>query len=150
VIAQVWPLPAFLGALLTAALIWRIRSGDAVPAAMAWWFFKTAAFGLAGAFALHEWAHVMLLKRIATISHIALERRWWRISVVPIGTLTPRQNAGVAVAGPGAAIIVGAIIHVVDPGLSWWFMAHAIFLLPVFGDGRSLVAAIFGRPRAAV
>jgi hypothetical protein len=133
------------GRLLAASLIWFTRSGDSAPTKIAWWFFKTAAVGLVGSFALHESAHVMVLKRIDTVTHLAIDRTRWRISVVPLGTLTARQVVGVAIAGPLSCVVVGSALWISRPSLAWWYLAHGIFLLPFFGDGRSLIAGLRGR-----
>ncbi|MFJ6728004.1 hypothetical protein ACIQPQ_24210 [Streptomyces sp. NPDC091281] len=141
VAAQVWPLLAFAGVLLAAALAWRARSGDPVPAEMAWTLLvEPAALGLAASFALHESAHVVVLKRIRTVTHLTIERTAWRTSVIPEGTMTARQTAVVALAGPAACVAVGALLWVadLDRNLAWWYLAHIAFLLPPFGDGRAL------------
>lgn len=145
VAGQVWPLLAFAGLLLAAAVLWSASSGDRVLLALALGFARTVALGLVGAFALHEVAHVVLLRRIATVRTIVLERTAWRFSVVPRGAISPPQAAAVAVAGPAASALVGVALRVtgVDLWLSWWFLAHAAFLLPVFGDGRALVIALW-------
>lgn len=144
VAAQIWPLLAFLGVLQATALAWFARSGDSVPAEMAWWPFKAATLGLAASFALHESAHAMALKRIRTVTHIALDRTAWRTSVLPVGTMTARQTVGVAVAGPLSCVLAGAVLWVsaLDRTLAWWYLAHGVFVLPIFGDGRSLVRGL--------
>lgn len=136
-----WPLLAFAGALLALALFWWARSGDAVPATMAWVLLvKPAVLGLVVPFALHESAHVVLLKRIPTVTRIALERTAWRTSVIPEGEMTARQTGAVALAGPLACAAVGAVLWLsgLDRPLSWWYLAHLALLLPFFGDGRAL------------
>ncbi|MFG2194423.1 hypothetical protein [Streptomyces sp. NPDC048639] len=141
VAAQVWPLLAFAGVLLAAALVWMARSGDPVPASLAWVLLvKPAALGLVAPFALHESAHVLVLKRIRTVTHIAIERTALRTSVVPEGTMTARQTAVVALSGPFACVAVGALLWLsgLDRSLAWWYLAHIVFLLPFFGDGRAL------------
>ncbi|MEU8625958.1 hypothetical protein [Streptomyces sp. NPDC048669] len=141
VATQVWPLPAFAGALLAMALFWWARSGDAVPATMAWVLLvKPAVLGLVVPFALHESAHVVLLRRIPTVTRIVLERTAWRTSVIPEGTMTGRQAVAVALAGPLSCVAVGAVLWLsgLDRSLAWWYLTHLAFLLPVFGDGRAL------------
>jgi hypothetical protein len=141
VAAQVWPLLAFAGVLLAVALAWRVRSGDPVPAEMAWTVLaKPAALGLVVPFALHESAHALVLKRIRTVTHITIERTAWRTSVIPEGSMTARQTAVVALAGPSACVAVGALLWLpgLDRSLAWWYLAHIVFLLPFFGDGRVL------------
>lgn len=141
VAAQVWPLLAFAGALLAAALVWMVRSGDPVPASMAWVLLvKPATLGLVVPFALHESAHAVVLRRIRTVTHITIERTAWRTSVIPQGAMTARQMAGVALAGPSACVSVGALLWFsgLDRSLAWWYLAHVVFLLPLFGDGKAL------------
>ena len=141
VVFQVWPLLAFSGVLLVMALAWMARSGDPVPAEMAWTLLvKPATLGLVVPFALHESAHVLVLKRIRTVTHIAIERTAWRTSVIPEGTMSARQTAVVALVGPSACITVGALLWLLglDRPLAWWYLAHIVFLLPFFGDGRAL------------
>ena len=141
VAAQVWPLLAFAGVLQAMALVWMARSGDPVPAEMAWMLLvKPAALGLVAPFALHESAHGLVLKRIRTVTHIAIERTAWRTSVIPEGTMSARQTAVVALAGPSACVAVGALLWLpgLDRSLAWWYLAHIVFLLPFFGDGRAL------------
>lgn len=142
VAVQVWPLLAFAGVLLAAALLWMARSGDPVPAEMAWLLLaKPAALGLVAPFALHESAHALVLKRIRTVTHIVIERTVWRTSVIPEGTMTARQTALVALAGPAACVAVGTVLWLpgLDRSLAWWYLAHGVFLLPFFGDGRALL-----------
>ncbi|MCC2274911.1 hypothetical protein LKL35_05600 [Streptomyces sp. ET3-23] len=141
VAAQVWPLLAFAAVLLAAALAWMARSGDPVPASMAWTLAaKPSTLGLVASFALHESAHVLVLKRIGTVTHITIERTAWRTSVIPHGTMTAPQTALVALAGPAACVAVGALLWLsgLDRTLSWWYLAHIAFLLPLFGDGQVL------------
>jgi hypothetical protein len=147
VAAQVWPLLAFLGALLAVAVVWSLDSGNSVPVVVAWFLFKTAFVGLVGSFALHESAHVMALKRIDTVTHVAIERTAFRTSIVPLGVLTARQVVAVALAGPLACVAVGVALWMtdLDRSLAWWYLGHAIFLLPLFGDGRSLFSGLRGR-----
>ncbi|WP_432137073.1 hypothetical protein [Streptomyces sp. bgisy154] len=139
--AQVWPLLALAGILLAAAWALRMRSGDPVPAEMAWILLaKPATLGLVVPFALHESAHAFVLKRIGTVTHITIERTAWRTSVVPEGTMSARQTAVVALAGPSVCVAVGALLRVpgLDRSLAWWYFAHIVFLLPCFGDGQAL------------
>ncbi|MCI3932697.1 hypothetical protein [Streptomyces sp. AN091965] len=141
VAAQVWPLLVLSGLLQATALAWTARSGDPVPARMAWVLLaKPAALGLVGSFALHEVAHVLVLKRISTVTHITIERTACRTSVIPQGTMTTRQMAVVALAGPSACVAMAAVLCLsrLDGSLSWWYLAHIAFLLPVFGDGKVL------------
>ncbi|MGX2995798.1 hypothetical protein JNUCC64_16170 [Streptomyces sp. JNUCC 64] len=147
---QVWPLLALVSAALAAALVWYTRSGDGVLLRLAWELFETAALGLVGSFALHESAHVVVLRRIPTVTRVALVRTGWRTSVVPEGDMTARQIVAVAVAGPAVCALVGAALWLsaLDRVLAWWYLAHLVFLLPFFGDGRSLRLALRVRREA--
>ena len=141
---------ALAGLAASAAAAWSLVSGDRVLLSLALAFTKTVVLGLVGAFALHEAAHVLLLRRIPTVRQIVVERTAWRLSVIPLGTLSPRQSAQVALAGPSSCVLVGAALWLsrVDGWLAWWFLAHALFLLPAFGDGRALVGAVWRGRRA--
>lgn len=149
VTGQVWPLLALLGLFQAAGLAHLARSGDGVPAAMAWSLLKPAALGLVASFVLHEAAHVVLLRRIPTVTRVVVTRTAWRTSVIPEGPMTPRQTARVAVAGPASCVLVGVLLLTsgVDRALSWWYLAHALFLLPCFGDGRTLLHTARQRTR---
>lgn len=144
VAGQVWPLLVLAGLLLAAAAVWSASSGDRVLLGLALGFARTVALGLVGAFALHEVAHVMVLRRVSTVTTVLVERTTWRFSVIPQGTISPRQSMTVAFAGPAACALVGVGLRAsqADPWLSWWFLAHTAFLLPVFGDGRALVSGL--------
>lgn len=144
--SQVWLLLMFLGALLAASLVWFFKSGDSMPAKMTLWFFKMAIVGLIGSFALHELAHAMMLKRIEAVTHIAIDRTAWRISIVPRGTMTARQVVNVAIIGPVSCVAVGSALWIsnLDISLAWWYLAHGIFLLPFFGDGRNFYNGLRG------
>jgi len=130
-----------VGFLIAAALAWFARSGDRVPAEMMWGLFEPATLGLVASFVLHESAHVAVLKRVGTVTRIAPDRTAWRTSVTPEGALTARESAAVALAGPCSCVLVGAVLWLsgLDRFLAWWYLAHALFLLPCFGDGRALL-----------
>ena len=139
--AQVWPLLVLAGAFLAVALVWMVLTGDRVPAEMAWLLpAKPATLGLVAPFALHESAHVLVIKRISTVTHITIERTAWRTSMIPEGTMSPRQTCVVALAGPSVCVTVGVLLWLpdLDRSLAWWYIAHIVFLLPFFGDGRAI------------
>lgn len=144
VLGQVWPLLAFLGVVVAAALAYAVRSGDGVPLELSWGLFLLAGPGVVGSFVLHEGAHVAALRGARGVTHVAVERTLLRISVVPIGDLTPNRVAGVAAAGPGACVLAGAALWVagVPAAWCWCYLAHGALLLPLFGDGRALVRGI--------
>lgn len=152
VVAQTWPLQVLTAGLLLAATWWFLVTGDEVLLRLAGRVEAYAAIGLGAAFALHEVAHAAVLRRCRGVSHVLVTVTPWRFSLEPRGTMSPGQLFLVALAGPGAVVAAGLVLRMTVPqlGLHWWFLAHLVFLLPVFGDGRSLLAALgrLGRPAA--
>lgn len=139
---QLWPLLGFIAVLQVVALGWYIRSDDHMSLSLALACAEATFIGLAGSFCLHECAHVAILRRLSGISHIAVERSWLRISVQPTGWISPRQIACVALAGPMVCVLFGLVIFCAGrPHLSVWFLMHGAYLLPPFGDGRTLIQA---------
>ena len=130
--------------MLLAAALLSLSSGELVWVRVAGYVEILAVVGLAGAFAVHEVAHVAVLRRCGGVSGVVMTATPWRFSLEPRGVITHRQVAAVAVAGPAAATGVGLVLWVGLPqaALHWWFIAHLVFLLPIFGDGRSLVLAL--------
>ncbi|MDO4719008.1 MAG: hypothetical protein Q4B08_15795 [Propionibacteriaceae bacterium] len=94
-----------------------------------------------GSFLIHELRHALALACLPTIHHIGVERRWWRISLRPHGELTPAGAGFAALAGPGASVLVGLVLMAVGApaAAGWVLVSHAVFWLPVFGDGRALL-----------
>lgn len=144
VVAQVWPLLALLTTFTAVAASWWGVSGDPVPARLFGGFLAITLIGLVGSFALHELTHLAALRQVPTVEEVVIERRGWRLSLHPRGRMSPLQVVGVAVAGPGACILVGLALWVLAPGstLRWWYLAHALALVPPMGDGRAVVTAI--------
>lgn len=124
-------------------LAFAIVSGDGV---LIQWCLLLTLHGVMGlwlSFAIHEAAHLVLLKRVAGVnSHISFTLM--RISVVPHGLMSGWQIARVALAGPMLCVGIGIGIALTMPEvqLQWWYLAHAIFVLPLFGDGRSLIKGL--------
>ncbi|SDL21465.1 hypothetical protein SAMN05216298_3092 [Glycomyces sambucus] len=149
VAAQVWPLLALASLILAAALGWAAVSGDTTQLPVAAWIFLAATAGLTASFALHECVHALLLHRIPTVASVTVERTPARISVVPRGRMTGWQTAAVAAAGPLACVLAGAAlaVHEATRPLSWWYLGHVLFLLPLFGDGTALVKGLLAGPR---
>lgn len=143
-VRQVWPLLAFLGALVVAAGAWFVRSDDAVPLTLFGRLALFATFGLVGSFSVHEFAHVLALRRTPGIARLTLERSAWRFSVLAHGSLSVGAAIKVALAGPLACAAIGLVIWPVPPlrGVAWCYLAHLFLLAPCFGDGRVLVRAI--------
>ncbi|GAA1747575.1 hypothetical protein [Aeromicrobium alkaliterrae] len=150
--AQVWPLLALLASFTAGGTWWWASSGDPALARIAGMLLLWGVAGLTASFVLHEAAHLLGLRRIPTVASVRLERTVWRLSLIPAGTLTSRQLVAVALAGPGSCVAVGLLLALAVPGL-WlhpWYLAHAVFVLPCFGDGRAILrAATAGRSRHA-
>ncbi|MEU6861204.1 hypothetical protein AB0B28_20310 [Glycomyces sp. NPDC046736] len=152
VAASVWPLTAFLAALTLAALAWWAGTGDWGLVLLSLLFAKAGLLGLVASFALHEAAHAAVLKRLNGITSVTVERTALRVSLRPEGMITRGQNALVALAGPVSCGLVGAALWFAGDALAWWYLLHLAFLLPVFGDGRSLWRSVHfktGRAPAA-
>lgn len=105
--------------------------------------------GLCGSFALHELGHLIVLRRCTGVTDLTLERTLWRISVSAHGRIRGRDMLVAAVAGPGGCIAIGLALLLTCPQLLLhaWFLAHAVFLLPLFADGRAAIAGIRSWPR---
>jgi hypothetical protein len=99
---------------------------------------------LLSSFLVHELFHVVGMRLFHGVSHIVVSAGVLRFSVIPIGSLYGWQIAIVAVLGPGSSCVVGAMLALLTPSslLQCWFLLHAIFLLPFFGDGRGLILGI--------
>ncbi|MCD4852081.1 hypothetical protein LN996_14785 [Arthrobacter sp. AK01] len=109
----------------------------------AFWLLIHASCLLIG-FVIHEGSHVLGLKLTPGITHVTFASTLLRFSVIPMGRLVGWQAALIALAGPLAACVAGVPVALALPdyALHWWFFLHAIFLLPLFGDGRSLVKGL--------
>ncbi|MDQ4501784.1 hypothetical protein [Sinomonas sp. ASV322] len=75
---------------------------------------------------------------------MSVEAIAFRVSLKPHGEITARQAIAVALAGPLACVVPGVVLWVAVPqlGLAWWYLAHIVLLLPCFGDGQAVVAAV--------
>lgn len=145
VLAQVWPLLALAGAASLASAVVALTTGGIAPAQATWWFVRVAVLGLVGSFVLHETMHLLVLRRVGTVRTVLVTRERWRVSLTPVGTMTPRQVATTALAGPAACVLLGFVLLPVDALVAAVHLAHVVQLLPLFGDGRALVHAARGR-----
>lgn len=101
--------------------------------------------GLVGGFLAHELGHALALRWWAPQVHrLRLEATWTRISITPCGQMTGGQVIAAAVAGPGICIVLGLALSLLPStwGVQVWFLLHAVFLLPCFGDGRAILASL--------
>lgn len=76
-----------------------------------------------------------------------------RVSVIPHGEMTGWEIVRGALAGPLSCMSIGVLLLLIVPDLQlhWWYLLHGAFLLPLFGDGRSLIKGVLlRRERATV
>ncbi|MER7446870.1 hypothetical protein [Microbacterium sp. NPDC097977] len=145
-----WPLHLAFGALVAAttalaAVTEQTGIADAVAALAVQYVL-----GLCCSFGLHELGHLFVLSRAEGVTAITLERTLWRLSVSAHGRISGRDAVLAALAGPGICVAVGAALLLLAPQshLHLWYLAHAVFLVPVFGDGRTVLSVTLSR-RAA-
>ncbi|WP_431074477.1 hypothetical protein [Microbacterium phyllosphaerae] len=145
-----WPMHAAFAALSAVVVsVAVITEQDAILSAVAM-LGAHYALGLGGSFAMHELGHLTVLSRARGVTAFTLQRSTWRISIAPHGQITRRDAALAALAGPGICVVAGGILWLVVPELQvhGWYLAHAVFLVPVFNDGRILLAAMRARSTA--
>lgn len=135
-------------AIPASTLVFAAASGDWVL--FRWCLLLTmhGAVGLWLSFAIHEAAHLAMLSKVKGVA-AQVDFKLLRVSVVPYGTMSGWQIVCVALLGPlvCVAIGIGLALAVPDLQLQWWYLGHAVFLLPVFGDGRSLIKGLVSRGR---
>lgn len=100
-------------------------------------------FGLCASFAIHELSHAVTLTRAPGVTAVTLERTLLRISVRPHGSIRGRDAFLCASLGPLTCVAVGALLWGLAPQLlvHVWYLGHAVFLTPVFPDGRIMIVA---------
>ncbi len=137
-----WPLGAIVLSF-TACTVLAAVTTDPILFQAGLWLLVHALF-LLGGFLVHEWSHVAGMRLFRGVSDIVISGGVLRFSVIPVGRLYGWQIAIVATLGPCTSCLVGALIALLAPGslLQYWFLLHAVFLLPFFGDGRSLLLGI--------
>lgn len=139
-----WPIHLTFGALVAAtAVLGAVTAQPGIThgvAALAAHYV----FGLCCSFALHELGHLLVLSRADDVTAITVERTLWRLSVSAHGRIRARDAVLSAIAGPGSCVVAGIALLLLMPQahLHPWFLAHAVFLLPVFGDGRAVMAVV--------
>lgn len=137
-----WPLLAAAAGFWLLAVAGHVGAEAGWLYGLAWQVTLVLVIGALGSFAVHECGHVVALLAPGGVDAVAVERTWLRISVTPVGDLTPRRVVLAALAGPGAAALVGLgnLAAGLPPAVGWLYLAHLMFLLPVFGDGRVVLA----------
>lgn len=139
-----WPMHAAFAALSAIVVSVAVVTEQAAILSAVAMLAAHYVLGLGGSFALHELGHLAVLSRVRGVTAFTLERSTWRISIAPHGRIARRDAALAALAGPGMCIVVGVILWLVvpAPGVHGWYLAHAVFLAPLFNDGRVLLAAV--------
>ncbi|MEU8660349.1 hypothetical protein [Actinoplanes philippinensis] len=130
--------------MLAAGAAYRAGSGESGLLDLAWLLALHVAGGAAGSYLLHEGGHVLVLSACPGVRDIGIHSGLLRFSVVPRGEITRTESILTALAGPGVCGLAGLALLAGGSPLAWWYLAHLAFLLPVFGDGRSIVRAIRG------
>lgn len=100
--------------------------------------------GVLCSYLIHETAHLAALAFCRGLRRIDVQCTSWRISLAPQGDLDPRAALLVAVAGPGICLLIGTLLLIGSSAslIAWCYLAHVIFLIPFFGDGRTIVVTI--------
>lgn len=137
-----WPYAAVVLSFTACTLLAAVTT-DPVLFQAGLWLLMHALF-LLGSFLVHEWSHVVGMRLFSGVSSVVITADSLRFSVVPVGRLYGWQIAIVAISGPGVSCVAGALIALLasESFLQCWFLLHAVFLLPFFGDGRSLIVGI--------
>lgn len=93
---------------------------------------------------IHELGHYLSVRYTPSISGFTWEMTWTRISLVCEGKTTPQDRIIGGLAGPGLSLICGTLLCLF-PGTRTYgiiFCLHAIFLLPIFGDGKQILIGL--------
>lgn len=138
-----WPLHVLFASLLAITVVLGLVTEQSTIVVASLTLAAHYAVGLNGSFALHELGHLVVLARARGVTAITLERSLWRTSISPHGRLGDRDAALAALAGPGACVGVGVFLWLSAPSLQLhgWYLAHVVFLIPSFADGRTLWSA---------
>lgn len=133
-----------IGGLASGCALVSVGSSNPAIADLAWSFTLHAVGGLLGSYVVHELAHACVLKRMWGVAGIEVVTTILRFSLVPRGVVSGWQICLVAAAGPLIAAGLGVVLMMVVPslGLHLWYLGHVVFLLPVFGDGKSVVVGL--------
>ncbi|WP_344340495.1 hypothetical protein [Agrococcus versicolor] len=127
-----------------AGLVVEVLTGAEGPWAISQLALAYVAVAFVGACLMHELAHVVVAAWGVTSPRFDVEIRLLRCSVRPLHPLSRGRVILGALAGPGLCITVGCALAIGSAPAIWVvpFVAHAVSLLPTFGDGRSICAAL--------
>lgn len=91
---------------------------------------------------VHETLHIVALALCPAIQSITVESTLLRISIRSEGTLTAMQSCLIAFVGPCGASVVGAVLLSFNYQCGWFWLLHAVFIFPPFGDGASILRGV--------
>ncbi|MFS0912157.1 hypothetical protein AB3M89_10225 [Microbacterium sp. 179-I 3D2 NHS] len=133
-----WPLHALFAAASAGALVFAQLTGQPAVVDALLVLALHYVVGVWAGYAVHELGHAAALSRSPGVTALTLERSLLRVSVVPHGSLSGREAFIGAVSGPLSCVAIGAVLWMLVPQvhLHGWYLMHAIFLTPVFADGR--------------
>lgn len=132
-------------ALSAGCLVVAVQCTDETLAALTFAFLLHFTGGLLGSYVLHEAAHGLALVMVRSgVRGIEIDATAWRFSLTPVGTLTGAQVVAVALAGPLSTVAASLLLSATLPatGVEYWYMGHAVFLLPLFADGRAVLSGL--------
>ena len=136
-----WPVQAALAITAAATVLLAYATGQPAIAIAALILMAHDVLGLWGSFAIHELGHALVLGRARGVAAITVERGLLRLSVTPHGSILGRDAFLAAAVGPGCCVAIGLLLWACAPHtmLHAWYLAHAVFLTPLFNDGRTLI-----------
>lgn len=93
---------------------------------------------------IHELGHYLAARYAPSISRFTWEMTWTRISLVCEGKTTPRDRIISGLTGPGLSLLCGSLLCLFPDTRTYGivFCLHAIFLLPIFGDGKQILIGL--------
>ncbi|MEV4669676.1 hypothetical protein [Microbacterium sp. LWO12-1.2] len=136
-----WPVRLVFWAAAAATLLVAAASAQPAIALAVLTLITHDVFGLWASFAIHELGHAIVLRRAPGVSALTLERTPLRLSVTPHGSIRGRDAFFAAVLGPLCCVAIGTLLWALVPQslLHIWYLAHGIFLTPLFSDGRTML-----------
>jgi|GEM_PF-3274505 len=136
-----WPVQAALAIAAAATVLLAYATEQPTIAIAVLLLMAHDVLGLWGSFAIHELGHALVLGRASGVSAITVERGLLRLSVTPHGSILGRDACLAAAVGPGCCVAIGLLLWACAPDsmLHVWYLAHAVFLTPLFNDGRALI-----------
>lgn len=141
-----WPVRLVFGAAAAATLFFAAITAQPAIGLAVVILIAHDILGLWASFAIHELGHAVALGTTPDVSAITLERTSLRLSVTPHGSILGRDAFLAAVLGPACCVAIGILLWALVPQslLHVWYLAHGIFLTPLFADGRTMLRSLTG------